>query len=225
MNAPTSPETPRASSLQQVVSGRSDLDLCAGDARVACPLFQAEYGGSKPTSALQLKVQKCGWHLFVKLTDLWHSRLPKAGAYYTNGIFFVAECNNLYYATAGWSEPIAIGLNGKHCFELRRFAIAPDAPKNTATRLLSVMIRKIKAERPDVERLVSYQDTEVHKGTIYKASGWKIARVMPDGEKSWDTHCRPSALQSTAPKTRWELALRESANAAGERQPAEPPKP
>lgn len=186
--------------------------LCADDARVACPLFQAEYGGSRPTSALQLTVKKCGWHLFEKLTALWHSRLPKAGAYYTNGIFFVAECNNLYYATAGWSEPIAIQLNGKACFELRRFAIAPDAPKNTASRLLSIMVRIIRKERPDIKRLISYQDTEVHAGTIYKAQGWKLARVMPAGEKSWDTHTRPAKLQSAAPKNRWELALREPAN-------------
>lgn len=191
------------------------------DARVACPLFQGEYGGSTPTSTLQLKVQKCGWHLFEKLTALWHQRLPKAGAYYTNGMFFVVECNNLYYATAGWSEPVAISFNGKHCFELRRMAIAPDAPKNTASRVLAIMVRMIRKARPDVEQLISYQDTEVHAGTIYKAQGWKATRTSEANEQNWvKTHPRASSrLQSAAPKVRWELALREPANAGADLQP------
>ena len=50
--------------------------LCAGDAMVACPLFQAEYGGSKPTSALQLKISKCHVKHACKLNEMWHSRLP-----------------------------------------------------------------------------------------------------------------------------------------------------
>ena len=49
-------------------------------------------------------------------------------------------------------------------------AIASDAPKYTATRMLSIMVKRIKKEFPDIVRLISYQDTEVHKGTIYKAA-------------------------------------------------------
>ena len=186
----------------------------ADDARVACPLFQAEYGGSTPTSALQLHIGKITSKLAVKLNKKWHSRMPQLDCYNICAPCFVAECNNLYYAIAMWSLPIAANriTNGNQCLELRRMAIAPDAPKNTASRMLGIMARIIRKERPDIIRLLSYQDTEVHKGTIYAAAGWKAVRTADF--VSWDNHSkRPGKInQSHAPKVRWELAIRESAN-------------
>jgi hypothetical protein len=151
----------------------------ADDARIACPLFQAEYGGEVPTSALQLTLRQCSRKKYRELISLWHSRLPDAGEFYS---------------------------------ELRRFAIAPDAPKNTASRLLSVMVRFIRKNRPHVVKLISYQDTEVHVGTIYKASGWQSASIST--KSGWLNHPRHGntgghafKLQSNAPKIRWELPL------------------
>jgi hypothetical protein len=182
----------------------------ADSVRVAYPLFQTEGGGSTPTSALQLLLTKCSYQLFAKLNSLWHSRLPNPGGFYTQGMFFCAEYGGNYYAVAGWSRPVAIAFNGKPIYELRRFAIAPDAPPNTATRLLSLMVRAIKKEIPELEKFISYQDCDVHSGTIYKAQGWVPARMSKRGEQNWcKTHARPSqALQSDAPKQRWELALK-----------------
>jgi hypothetical protein len=61
-------------------------------------------------------------------------------------------------------------------------------------------------------RLLSYQDTEVHKGTIYAAAGWKAVRTSEF--VSWDKHTkRPGKInQSFAPKVRWEYTLRETIN-------------
>jgi len=99
--------------------------------------------------------------------------------------------------------------------ELRRFAIAPDAPKNTASRVLAIMRTFIKRNRPEVCRLVSYQDVEAHAGTIYKASGWSIAGTHKGG--SWNRpnsrnahgtpRTRPDLNGATGPKVRWELTL------------------
>jgi len=185
--------------------------ICADDARIACPLFQAEYGGEVPTSALQLILRNCSEKTYKTLVRLWHSRLPHAGSFYGHGMFFTAEFNGIYYATAGWSDPINIAFNGRSYLELRRFAIAPDAPKMTASRLLSLMVRRIKQVKPEIIKLISYQDTEVHKGTIYKASGWRAARISGFKEqRNWvRTYGRPAtSLQSDATKIRWELRIK-----------------
>ena len=86
--------------------------------------------------------------------------------------------------------------------ELRRLAISPDAPKFTATWIIAKMVKDIKKQFPDVTRLVSYQDTEVHTGTIYKAANWKLDSVSK--LQDWSTGKRKrNALQSKSDKIRW----------------------
>jgi hypothetical protein len=112
--------------------------------------------------------------------------------------------------------------------ELRRLAIAPDAPKNSGSRLLSIMAAMMKAAYPSLKRLISYQACDIHKGTIYKAAGWKPSEVIPFSP--WGTRKRrrprgwrqreyakfghvltPSTRkppQITSDKIRWELKLK-----------------
>ncbi len=180
----------------------------ADDARVACPLFQAEYGGSTPTSALQLRVTRTLTRTAINLNRQWHSRLPEIG----NGMqcfAYGAECNNVWYAVALWSTPVARLLNGKGLLELRRMAIAGDAPKNTGSRMLRIMALLIKKERPECVGLMSYQDTDVHAGTIYKAAGW-TPRTMGESQSKWSmpNRARSNGPASQSVKIRWELALK-----------------
>jgi len=196
--------------------GDSLKPFCADDARVAYPLFQAEYGGSTPTSALQLKVAKMPSRMAMALNRKWHSRLPEIG----NGmqcVAYGATCSNVWYAVALWSAPVARLLNGKGLLELRRMAIADDAPKNTGSRMLRIMAMLIKRERPDVLALMSYQDTDVHTGTIYKAAGW-TPRVMSDSQSKWAMPNRPrsNGPASQSVKVRWELVLRSSGGGGAE---------
>lgn len=90
--------------------------------------------------------------------------------------------------------------------ELRRLAISPIAPRNTATWMLSRMIKLIKQRFPDIQKLISYQDTQKHLGTIYKAGNWKI-----DGETKfaeWNKSRIRNPSQSTANKIRWCYEIR-----------------
>ena len=184
----------------------------AGDVRVAYPLFQEEGSGSIPTSALDLRVEKIGFAEAKRLNAVWHSRLPRLGTgFIVNQPFlsFGAEFAGRWYAVAIWSNPVARNLPQQTWLELRRLAIAPDAPRNTASRMLAVMTRFIRKEQPEIERLVSYHDTEVHTGGIYKAAGWAATTVNRDGNWTRKSRNRPRA-QSEAAKQRWEFALRES---------------
>jgi len=150
--------------------------------------------------------------LAMRLNELWHSRFPKTVRENLQrvrfGVNYGAEFEGLFYAVAIWTSPIASNrlIDGLSALELRRLAVAPDAPKNTPSRMLSVMRRKIEAKEWGIKRLISYQDTEVHEGTIYKASGWKLANIGSFQE--WTTERRKrSEVQSKASKNRWEIDL------------------
>ncbi len=182
----------------------------ADEARVACPLFQAEYGGATPTSALQLRFWAVDEGVFKRLNEAWHSRLPKIGNSHFR-VCYTAECNNILYAVAAWSNPVARLLPQRTWLELRRFAIAPDSPRFTASRMLGWMRRDIRKRFPDVERLISYQDLAVHTGTIYKAAGWAHAENFVPRARGWiGWGNRPRVgrtNQAVAPRMRWETNL------------------
>ena len=178
----------------------------ADDVRVAYPLFQEESGGSTPTSALQLFIDLIPKRTFKSLNKKWHSRLPLCDGCF-GGKFFGATYEGIIYAVAWWSSPVARGNNNKGMYELRRLAICPESPKNTASFMLGYMRKYIKKTMPEVRILISYQDTEVHTGTIYKASGWKPIGYSTVGNLGWTS--RPNRTnQSEADKVRWEYKLR-----------------
>ena len=182
---------------------------CGESIRVMHPLFQVDQGGSIPTSPLLMRVEEIAFEHARELNKLWHSRLPRMGTGAIQNmpfLCFAADFKGLAYAVAIWSNPVARLLPQNKWLELRRLAICPDAPKNTASWMLGVMVRLIRKKRPEVENLISYQDLEVHAGTIYKAAGW-VATTVTDWSK-WDTpaRSRPKA-QSEANKQRWERRL------------------
>jgi len=80
------------------------------------------------------------------------------------------------FAVALWNNPSARTLP-QHWLELRRMACSEDAPRNTASRFLALMVQWFRDNRPEAEKCISYQDTAVHKGTIYKAAGWTAGFV------------------------------------------------
>lgn len=166
----------------------------------------------RPATAKDLIVKTCSVGRACELNSLWHSRLPKIDV--SNVVrnseccSFVAEYDDFAYACAIWSSPVARLLNGQGILELRRLAISPCAPKNTASRMLSLMRKYIHSQFPHIVKFVSYQDTDVHAGTIYKASGW-IPVDTTKSTKTWDMPNRKRAkTQSSGPKIRWELQIR-----------------
>jgi hypothetical protein len=182
--------------------------------RVVHPLFREEGDGSIPISPLQLEISWMPLDVAVTLNSDWHSRLP-AITNPQNCRAMGALFGGRYFAVALWGPPVAREYNGRGYLELRRMAIASDAPKNTGSRMLRIMRLIIYRERPDISRLISYQDTAVHTGTIYKGAGWTIGGMKKNVGTGWNTRKR-SAMQTTADKVRWELSIRpESVACAG----------
>lgn len=138
------------------------------DRRMA-PLFVAEEI-SPPVKASQLTLAPCDPGFARSCVAAWHSRLPytQAGPW---RLAFAAHHEWTCYGVALWHNPSARGLP-QSWLELRRLAIAPDAPHCTASYMLGGMARWIARNWPEVTMLISYQDEDVHTGTIYRAAGW-----------------------------------------------------
>lgn len=179
--------------------------------RVMHPLFQADQGGSIPTSPLQLRIVAIPFDLAKALNRQWHRTLPRFGTGFCKTMPFLcygAVFEDKLYAVAIWSNPAARNLPQQTWLELRRFAVADDAPTNCASRMLKVMRFLIRRARPDVERLISYQDIGEHSGTIYKVAGWVKADAAPNADRGWDrpNRSRPKS-QGTHPVQRWEKGV------------------
>jgi hypothetical protein len=166
-----------------------------------------------PTSPRHMRVLQIGVDESMRYNELWHSRLPMTdkgnltrNRHYT---FYGAEYKDHCFATAIWTTPVANNRlsSDETWLELRRLAIAPDAPKYTATWMISKMIKLIKKKFPEVTKLISYQDTEVHTGTIYAAANWHKTGSTKGIEWNSKTRVRKPS-QSTADKVRWTYTLK-----------------
>lgn len=188
----------------------------ADDVAVAFPLFQEDRGGSIPTSALSLHVSEIGMRLARDLNRQWHSMLPRTDLGNllcgNMSVAYVAECDGIYYAVGIWSQPIIAAMCDGTTIELRRLAICDNAPKNTASRMLKIMRLLLKKKFPHIRKGISYLAVDVHKGTIYRASGWnpigKIVAARPQRFSNANKNTRATGpVQTTSRKQRWEISL------------------
>ena len=173
-------------------------------------LFQESDGGSNPTSPLQLKFVVVKAKLACSLNKKWHSRLPEI--HWSNvvrnkhEICFAGIFESNYICSAIWSSPVARKIDDSQVLELRRMALSDKCPKNTATRMLGFMQRFIKKNMPQITLLISYQDADVHKGTIYKAANWTPVNVT-QGFSGWSNSRFRNVEQSISNKVKWEYRL------------------
>lgn len=162
-------------------------------------------------SVKNLLIVEISASLACKLNSMWHSVLPRI--HWSNVvrnkryICFGATDGVRFYAVGIWSSPIAGNRmrNADEVLELRRFAIAPYAPKNLGSYMMSKMIKIIKERFPEIKRLITYQ-CQVHEGTLYKACNW-----YPVGKtkfRSWNGTRKRNPEQVVGDKVRWEYLIR-----------------
>jgi hypothetical protein len=179
----------------------------------------------RPASPCEITIKEIKPKLASVLNERWHSRLPKIHwsnivrntHYVCYGLFY----NNEVIGIAIWSSPVAQNRfkDGKKILELRRLALSEKCPKNTASRCISVMVKMIKRKFPGIIRLISYQDTSVHTGGIYKASNW--VKSTETDFSSWTTKSRRrNKDQADAKKVRWELCIKQQKKIGDFHEPA-----
>ena len=167
-----------------------------------------------PTSPRQFSIEEISVRSAGILNALWHSLLPRTnlGNLLCGSLSaaYAAVFEKYAFAVGIWSQPIARSLCDGETVELRRLAICPSAPRNTASRMLSIMRKMIREKYPQLRKAISYQAIDVHTGTIYKASGWwpvgKVAAARPQ-RKPGHKQRATGPLQTKSPKQRWEINL------------------
>lgn len=169
---------------------------------------------ARPRKATALVLERCKPADARVCVRAWHSRLPltQTGPW---KLAFRAVHDGTVYGAALWHNPSARGLP-QDWLELRRLAVPEYAPPHAASWMLGAMRKWIRTNMPEVPRLLSYQDTEVHAGTIYKAAGWEAAYVSKPRQRDRSqprvgtTRAYRSDLNGLAPsgagKVRWEIA-------------------
>lgn len=175
------------------------------------PLFGD--GGPMAARASELEMYDISVDEAMRLNAEWHSLLPdtERGNLHRNRerAFYALALNNVYYAVAISTSPIAGNRLPPDRIELRRLAIADYAPRNTATRFMGMMRRDLKKKFPHIRKAISYQATKYHLGTIYKADNWEPVTSSGIGGWSRDTPGRkrtPTQAQDSV-KVRWERYL------------------
>lgn len=181
---------------------------------VAHPLFQADSSGSIPTTPLQFSIVEISMRVAADLNRRWHSLLPRTDLGNllcgNTSVAYAAEFDGRYYAVGIWSQPIVRQMCDGRTIELRRMAICCDAPKNTATRMLSIMRKMVKQKYPTMNKAISYQAVDVHHGTIYKAGGWSLVGAVCNARPQrlpGSNQRATGPLQTTSRKQRWEIDL------------------
>lgn len=141
---------------------------------------------------------------YTLVSDLiarWHSTLPNAPA--VCQVMFVASGpNHTPIAVAMWNHPTATHEDQEHTLELQRQAHGPHAPRNLGTWFLARQRRWIRHNMPHVTRLISYQDADVHRGTLYAADNWTVAGTN-DRLTPW-THRPGRSCSAIKNRVKWE---------------------
>jgi len=135
-----------------------------------------------------------------RLNAMWHSALPESPAGFR--VAFVFYAGSQPVACAMWGRPSARMEDQVATLELTRLAHSPEVPHNFGSWALAQMRGWIREHMPEIKRVISYQDAEVHHGTIYKADNW---RQVYDEHHSHSWGNRPGRLGNERQhKIKWE---------------------
>ena len=111
---------------------------------------------------------------YTLVSDLiarWHSTLPNAPAGFR--VAFLGLSGPVPIAVATWGRPVARLEDQETTLELTRLAHSPHVPRNFGSWALARMRHWIRCNMPEITRLISYQDADIHDGCIYKSDNWQ----------------------------------------------------
>lgn len=162
-----------------------------------------DFGGS-PLKKSAWRVETIPLVDAQKCVALWHySKGGSNTAVYRHGL---VNCGSgCLYGAAWWIPPTKSAAIATHpdnwtgVLALSRLAVAPQAPKNSASFLLASSMRLIDRDRWPC--LVTYADEwRGHTGAIYRATNWTyVGRTKPEAVYTLDGRM---VARKAGPKTR-----------------------
>jgi hypothetical protein len=108
-----------------------------------------------------------------------------------------------------WTNPSSPKLPQLTWVMLKRWAIADDAPKNSASRMDMWMFKDLRRRFPKAVMAVSYSDPDTHDGGIYRACNWVEGETTIRRGQQWKNRTRHHADNETCSRvTRWTKRIR-----------------
>jgi len=105
-----------------------------------------------------------------------------------------------------FGRPVARIEDQRYTLELTRMVLLDECPRNSESCILALAARWVRRHVPDVCRLIAYADPgRGHKGTIYRAAGWRLVGMTRSS--SWTRIGRPRRDAAPGPKFKFELLL------------------
>lgn len=149
--------------------------MCADDATVAYPLFQVEYGGSTPTSALQFKIRPIRNDTAEDWVLRWHysKRMP-TGKNICYGLYADGDLYAVIVYGIGVNPYQAAFLGVKRVLEIKRMCRSEPKLPFQLSRFIA-LTSKMAFKEYAFDCLIAFADpTHGHEGTVYKASGFTL---------------------------------------------------
>ena len=114
------------------------------------------------------EVKPVPWKVAKRIIEHFHYlKFAPAIHKFSLGVYLEGDlCGVLMF-----SKPCARLEDQENTLELSRMFLF-DGPKNSESKALSLAEKWIK-QNTEFDRVISYADTEIHAGTIYKAANWK----------------------------------------------------
>ena len=119
----------------------------------------------------------------VELLTLWHSCLPAPCGF---RLALLLKDGSDIIGVSTWGRPVArmedqTGATLEHL----RMALASDLPKNTPSWFLARNRKEIRAMFPDVRRLITYVNEDIHSGITYRADNWQLVYEHKRESSRW----------------------------------------
>lgn len=197
--------------------------ICGGSLMAEQSLFQATGGGSIPTSPLQLELREIDHKKASECYKKWHY-LGETDfmSTWNLGVMF----NKRLYGCISLGVPNAREIKGvydeitqKNWWEIKRFALSDDLPKNSESRVIAIALKLLKKfKKPD--GVITYADTNVgHSGVIYRASGFNYFGLTAQktdlfingnkvGKKGQYRRAKESEIEEWKPRSRKHLFIK-----------------
>lgn len=121
--------------------------------------------------------------LVRQLLGQWHSTLDPPQGWKV--AFLLHRSGIGVVGVSTWGRPVGRLEDQTHTMEHTRMALGPETPKNSASWFLARNREWIRANRPEVERVISYVDEQFHTGVTYRADNWRTVYSRQLHHSTW----------------------------------------
>ena len=163
------------------------------------------FGGLEPTidSPRLLTQIVCNHRAVIRhFIRLWHSTHPAPAGW---KVSFMAVYKGDVVGVSIWGRPVARLEDQVSTLEHIRMALAPYAPRNTASWFIAQNRKWIRDNMPHVKRIISYIDESNHTGITYRADNWKTIYSGKKNDSNWKSRegrvCKGASFRSKFERT------------------------